>query len=157
MKISARRAEDGAFTLKFDQTEVILSVADLKTLLLQVTRLLTPDSMKADDTAVKQANALADTLKSATDIEIQAFIQAAGEDDILVLLKLSEDDTPLLDKLYSNMTDNMRTLFEEDLGFRYGDGVPDGPAKTAIRAMNATLRTLATDGRFELPLNPKST
>lgn len=156
MKISARRADDGAFTLKFDQTEVVLSVADLKTLLLQVTRLLTPDAMKADANALEQAGKLADTLKGATDIEVQAFIQAAGEDDILVLLKLAEEDEPLLEKLYGNMTDNMRTLFEEDLGFKYGDGVPDGPAKTAIREMNNTLRALAADGRFTLPLEPKA-
>jgi hypothetical protein len=152
MKINARRTEDGTFTLKFDQTEVVLSVADLKTLLLQVTRLLTPDAMKADASAQQEAGKLAETLKSATDIEVQAFIQAAGGEDILVLLKLGEEDQPLLDKLYGNMTDNMRTMFEEDLGFKYGDGVPDGPAKTAIREMNKTLTALAADGRFTLPV-----
>lgn len=154
MKISARRSDDGTFTLKFDQTDVALSTADLKTLLMQVTRLLTPDAMKADASAVESAAKLAATLKGATDIEIQAFIQAAGEDDILVLLKLGEEDEALLGKLYGNMTENMRRLFEEDMGFKYGDGIPDGPAKTAIREMQATIRKLAADGRFTLPLDP---
>lgn len=157
MKISARRAEDGAFTLKFDQTEVVLTVTDLKQLLLQVTRLLTPDNMKADASAEKDAAKLAETLKGATDIEIQAFIQASGEEDVLVLLKMCEEDQPLLDKLYGNMTENMRTLFEEDLGFKYSDGIPNGPAITSIRGMNKALRALAADGRFELPLAPKAT
>ena len=155
MKISARRSDDGTFTLKFDQTEVALSAQDLKSLLMQVTRLLTPDAMKADASAVESAAKLADTLKGATDLEIQAFIQAAGEDDMLVLLKLGEQDEALLAKLHANMTGNMRTLFEEDMGFKYGDGLPDGPAKSAIRNMQATLRKLAVDGRFTLPLDPE--
>ena len=154
MKISARRGEDGSFTLKFDQTEVALTAGDLKTLLLQVTRLLTPVSMRADVAAVDEAKPLADALKGASDIEVQAFIQAAGEDDVLILLKLGEGDDTLLGKLYGNMSEKMRTLFEEDMGFKYGDGVPEGPAKSAIRDMHATLRALAADGRFALPMEP---
>lgn len=155
MKISARRSDDGSFTLKFDQAEVVLSTSDLKSLLMQVTRLLTPDAMKADASAVESAAKLAATLKGATDVEIQAFIQAAGGDDMLILLKLGEGDEALLNKLHVNMSGNMRTLLEEDMGFKYGDGIPDGPAKTAIRNMQATIRALAADGRFTLPLEPE--
>lgn len=151
MKISARRSEDGAFTLKFDQTEVVLGMGDLKRLVMQVSRLLTPESMNTEGAVQQEAVKLAEIIKGADDIGVQALIQAAEEDDILVLLKLGEEDEALLDKLYGNMSEKVQTMFEEDLSFKFGDSVPDGPAKTSIRNLNHSLRTLARDGRFTLP------
>lgn len=146
MRISAKRTENGTFVLHFDNTEVTLSAADLRSLLLQITRILTPDAMKADKDVEMLADAIGGKVKDMNDVGVQHFIQAADDEDILVLLKLGEEDDTLLNKLYGNMSDHLATVFEEDVGFKYGNGMPDSLARSAVKRLNATMDRLRADG-----------
>ncbi|MGA0392993.1 MAG: FliG C-terminal domain-containing protein [Rhodospirillales bacterium] len=136
MKITIVKSSDNTFDVSFDETTVTLSSADIKTLLLQATKVLMPDGgpvAKPEDRAKKFAN----RFQLANDVGVQNFIREADPDELLVLLKIIETDDKLLQRFYSNMSDNLQKMMAEDLAYKLKDGV--APEKVAA-ALNGLMR-----------------
>jgi flagellar motor switch protein FliG len=66
------------------------------------------------------------------DIGIQKLLGIAAHVDVLVLLKAAEADGELLAKLYGNMSERSRKMFEEDLEYRFKDPIPEADVVKAI-------------------------
>ncbi len=145
MKISVAKNADDAYTLKLDETEVALDREGLRTLMLEITRILMPVSADGKS-AEEEAEDFIRGIKTANDIGIQALLGVADQDDILVLLKIAENDTALLGRLYGNMSERSRTIFVEDLNFKYKEGVPARRIGTAIGQLKESARQLEAVG-----------
>lgn len=134
MKISIVKSGDNEFDVSFDETKVTLSSADIKTLLLQATKVLMPDGgpvAKPEDRAKK----FAIQFLKANDVGVQNFIREADPDDLLVLLKIIEADEKLLQRFYANMSDNVQKMMTEDLAFKFKEGVASDKVAAALNGL----------------------
>jgi len=101
-----------SYRLRLRDTEVAVAEADFKGLLLQVTKLLS--SLGGfEKRAEVQILDLVDVVGAAGGI--QKFLLLAYNGDVLVLLKATDDNRVLLEKLYANMSPRPRKIFA---GFR---------------------------------------
>jgi flagellar motor switch protein FliG len=65
-------------------------------------------------------------IKTANDIGIQKFLMIADHGDILIFLKIIEDDQAIKDKFYGNMSDRLGKILSEVIDYIFKDGVsPD--------------------------------
>lgn len=145
MKISVTKAAPDVYVLTIDETEVALDGSALKTLLVEVTRVLAPTADIAA-TDEDRARNFARRIKNANDMGIQKLLLVCDHDDLLVLLKLGEQDKALLRKFYGNMSDRLRKIFAEDLAFKFKDGVPRGRIRDAVDRLSRTARDLEGEG-----------
>ena len=145
MKIAVKKAGPNAFALAIGDAEVALDAAALKTLLLEITRVLAPGAdmaMSEED----RARAFMQRLAGANDLGIQKLLLASRHDDVLVLLKAAENDKSLPRRIYGNMSERSRKIFAEDLVFKFPEGLPPGRLRQAIESLTRTARDLETDG-----------
>jgi len=144
MKIKAKKIAPDIYSFTFDDTEVVLEGADIKKLLIQAMQVLAPGgaTKKEDD----KTKVFLRHIKNANDVGIQKLLLIASHDDLLVLLKTAEDDPVLTEKFFSNMSNNNRKMFEEDLNFEFKDGVPQARAREAMGRLMVTAETLESDG-----------
>ncbi|MBL6946248.1 MAG: hypothetical protein ISR47_06405 [Rhodospirillales bacterium] len=147
MKISVSKTEQGAIAISFDETKVALNMAETKTLLLELTKVLIPGASLAR-TAESRAEDLVRKIRTANDVGIQKFLRVAEHDDLLVLLKFGENDSQLTGKIYGNMTEKSRKIFVEDLTYRFQEGVGDDNLAKAVNRLAVTTRQLEEDGSF---------
>ncbi|MBL6957526.1 MAG: hypothetical protein ISR52_00975 [Rhodospirillales bacterium] len=145
MKISLSKAKDNDYLLSFDDTSVTLDAAGLKSLLLQVTQVLAPGAIETKN-ALEKAGEYIELIKGANDVGIQSLLQAADEDDILVLLKTGEEDQALQEKFFGNMSEKFRKVYQEDLEFKFNEGVSDQLVNSAIKRLKLTTDTLEEKG-----------
>jgi len=145
MKISVGRTEQGSITIAFDETTVTLNMAETKTLLLELTRVLVPGAavMKG---AAERAGMLVGKIKTANDVGIQKLLRIADHDDLVALLKFAENDEQLTGKFYGNMTEKSRKIFVEDVSYRFQDSIGDDDLSTAATRLAITIRRLEEDG-----------
>jgi hypothetical protein len=146
VKIQARQLDGGLFALQFDGTEVRLGSADLKSLLLQVTRLLIPNV--AEGGAGERLLALIARLQDAPDVSVQAFLRRADHADVVVLLKSGEAAPERLDKLFRNMSERSRKMCLEDVAFMFPDDLPPQRANSSALRLAALVRALEGEGRM---------
>ncbi len=146
MKINVYEDGKGTYAISFDGDEVKLDTRDLKELLMQTTEVLAPTaavSRKADaDQRVFMAR-----LSAADDVGVQALIQTAGHDDIVVLLKMSELDHELRDKLIHNMSDTNRKIFLEDVDYKFQQDAVESLVRAAFVRLQRVVEELEDDGR----------
>ena len=95
MKIAVTKSSNNTFEISFGEQTISVGLDDLKSLLMEVTRVLVPGGSLGKESA-GQASDLVSRMKSADDVGIQKFIPSVDEDDILILLKYGEDDEALL-------------------------------------------------------------
>lgn len=131
MAVSVIKLAPESYRLRLGDTEVDVAEADLKVLLLQITKLLAPVG-GFEKSAEEQIREFMDVIGAAGDVAIQKFLLLADNGDILVLLKTAENDSALLNKLYTNMSPRSRKIFAEDLAYKYKDGVPGSEIGAAI-------------------------
>jgi hypothetical protein len=136
MKISITKSEDNTFDFTFDETKVTLSFADIKTLLLQATKVLMPSGAPVAKPEAR-AKRFAVRFQKANDVGVQNFIREADPDELLVLLKIVEPDAALLQRFYSNMSNNLQKMMTEDLAFKFKEGL--APEKVAA-SLNGLMR-----------------
>ena len=154
MKITARKAAPDQFVLRFEETEVTLTSGDLKTLLLQITRLLAP----AEDvlrSAEDRAKEFLTRLKGANNVGLQKFIMLAPHDDLLVLLKSAEADQDALQKFYANMSDRSRKIVAEDLVYKFKEAVPATQLTLALGRLTRLAKDLEGEGTLVIEGAPK--
>lgn len=144
MEINARQAAPDVYTITFDETEVVLEGGDIKTLLLEVMKLLAPDG--STEKSKEKAKEFLRHIKNANDVGIQKLMLSARHEDLLVLLSKAEDDQVLQDKFFNNMSDTNRKVFVEDLDFQSREEQPEGLERDAFKRLIKTARKLEADG-----------
>ena len=145
MRILIRQSGPDVFVLHFDETEIALNRNEVKLLLLELTKTLLPDGAV---TAGPRERALAfmQRIVKADDVGVQRLLGSAAHEDLLILLKLGEEDEALTKKLYDNMSQRSRKIFAEDLTFRFSEGVPERQIATAISSLTRIARRLEDEG-----------
>ena len=131
MEVSVTKLASDSYRLRLGDTEIDVAEADLKVLLLQVTKLLPPGG-GFEKSAEEQTREFMSLIDGAGDVAIQKFLLLADNGDVLVLLKAAENDGALMEKLYANMSERSRKIFAEDLAYKYKDGVPASEVGAAI-------------------------
>jgi hypothetical protein len=145
MKIVVKQAAPDVFSLTFEDTEIPLEGRDLKNLLLQVTKVLAPGGATVKNPEDK-AKEFVRHIKTANDIGIQKFLMTADQGDILVFLKVTEDDQAIKDKLYGNMSDRLGKILAEDIAYKFKDGVSTGQASASTGRLMALAEDLEKSG-----------
>ncbi len=145
MKISVGKTESGGIAISFDGTKVELNMAETKTLLLELTKVLIPGAA-VTKSPTKRAEEMVRKITTANDVGIQKFLRVADHDDLVALLKFAENDEKLTGKIYGNMTEKSRKMFVEDLSYRFQDRISDDDTGKAITRLAVTTRELAEDG-----------
>lgn len=145
MKIEVKQAAPDVFSLTFDGHEFALEGRDLKNLLLQVTKVLAPGLTAAKPPEDRTREFLRH-LKNANDIGIQKFLMSSDQKDVLVLLKVAENDQPMLDKCYRNMSERVRKILAEDLVYKFKNGISTGQINTAFTRLMETADSLEKSG-----------
>ena len=148
MRINVARDENGAFVLSFDDTMVTLGAKDLKVLLLEIMQVFGG----AGESPLNQVShdLLFARLKEADDVSLQTLIQVAEHDDMVALVKLGETDEQLQQKLFQNMSDNNRKIFQEDAAYRFKETVPPDQVSIAILRLTQVCETLRDEGRADI-------
>jgi hypothetical protein len=145
MKIAVTKSSDNSFEIAFGEQKVSVSLDDLKSLLMEVTRVLVP-SGGPNKGGEAQAKDLVSRMKSADNVGIQKFIPSVDEDDILILLKYGEDDEALLKKFYSNTSERSRKMHAEDMAYKFQNGIPAGQLEAAVSRLLKTAQQMEQDG-----------
>ena len=145
MKITVKKAAPDVFELTLDDTTVALEGDDLKELLLQITRVLIPAREAAED-AKGRAREFMRRIKNANDLGIQKLLRQVDPDDVLVLLKIAENNPAVRDKFHRNMSERSQKIFSEDLAYRFKDKVPASRADAAIERLSAAVAGLEEEG-----------
>jgi flagellar motor switch protein FliG len=145
MKISVKKAAPDVYALSLDDTELALDGADIKTLLLEITRILAPAEEVAR-TAKDRVRDFLRHIKNANDVGLQKFLLVADHDDVLVLLKAAEDDKALSRKFYSNMSERSRKIFIEDLAYKFRQEVSGSQIAAAISRLIGVAKELEDEG-----------
>ncbi|MBL6945726.1 MAG: hypothetical protein ISR47_03715 [Rhodospirillales bacterium] len=145
MKISVGKTEQGSIAIAFGETNVQLNMAETKTLLLELTKVLVPGGVMTKS-AKDRAAVLAHKLKTASDVGVQKFLRVADHDDLVALLKFGENDEQLTGKIYGNMTEKSQKMFAEDLSYRFQDSIGDDDLAKAVTRLAITTRQLEEDG-----------
>jgi hypothetical protein len=114
MSIKVLKNESGEFLLSFDDTLVILKQTDLKRLLVEIIQAYSGKS-KFDPTD------LFGRLIKAEDVSIQTLLQSAENGEIAALIKASETNKTLKEKLLKNMSKNSRKTVEEEVEFKFDE------------------------------------
>ena len=148
MKISVKKAQNGVYAISIDDCVHTLTTQDLKGLLMAAVRALTPGALPTLSPS-EEAHALGNRLKSANDPGLQKLIVSAGDDDMLIFLKSTEDDRALHEKLFSNMSERKHKMLSEDLDFRFPEGVSDDELGEAVVRLIDLSNHLHNDGTLE--------
>lgn len=149
MKISVKKAQNGVYAVSFDETTHTLTTQDVKALLMQAVRALTPGAISTVPPA-EEAHDLAERLKTANDPGLQKLILSVTDDDLLMFLKSTENDTVLHAKMFDNMSQRKHKMMSEDLEFRFVDGVDEDRLGEAVIRLIEVTNQLQSDGVLEL-------
>ncbi|MBF0246471.1 MAG: hypothetical protein HQL36_00135 [Alphaproteobacteria bacterium] len=148
MKISVKQTQHGIFSVAFDDVAHTLTTSELKRMLMAAVKALSPGAVPTispDD----EARELGERLKSASPPGLQRFLMSVRDDDLLLLLKLTEDDQDLHATLFANMSQHKHTMLAEDLQYRFHDGeIPADAQEDALHRILQVANQLAHEGAF---------
>lgn len=148
MRIHVSKDKTGTFVISFDEMMVTLSGKELKVLLLEIMQAFGSTGQDA----IKETNCdrFFARVKEADGISLQTLIQIAEHDDMVTLVKLAERDETVRQKLFQNMSDNNRKIFQEDADYRFRENVPADDADLALLRLTQICDTLTEEGRAEI-------
>jgi len=149
MKISVKKAQNGVYALAIDDTTHTLTTRELKLLLMESVKSLTPGAVSSVSPA-DEARDLAERLKAANDPGLQKLIMSVSDDDILVFLKSTENDTLLHAKLFDNMSERKHKMLSEDLEYRFTDGIDEDLLGASVIRLIELTNQLQNDGVLEI-------
>lgn len=148
MRIHVSKDNTGTFVLSFDETMVTLSGKELKVLLLEIMQAFGSTGQDAiKETSYERFFA---RVKEADDVSLQTLIQIAEHEDMVTLVKLAEKDESVRQKLFLNMSDNNRKIFQEDAAYRFKEEVPNDHADLALLRLTQICDTLRDEGKAEI-------
>ena len=145
MKISVRKAAPDVFALTFDSQEVVLDGGDVKRLLAEIARILSPGSAAMGSPSANIEDFLRN-LRRANDVGVQTLIRQAAHEDVLVLLKATESDAPAAACLSRNMSERLRKICAEDLAYKYREPLTPEQAIPALSRLSEIARELEGTG-----------
>ena len=145
MKISVKKAAPDVYALNLDDTELAFDGDELKTLLVEITRILAP-AADVGKSASDRARDFLRHIKNANNVGLQKFLLAADHDDVLALLKVAEDNKALLRKFHSNMSDRSHKIFVEDLAYAFREEGGETRMTAAINRLVSLAKELEDDG-----------
>lgn len=148
MKISVKKAQNGVYAISIDDSVHTLATQDLKRLLMEAVRALTPGALPTLSPS-EEAHELGERLKTANDPGVQKLIVSAGDDDMLIFLKSTDDDPALHQKLFTNMSERKHKMLSEDLEFRFPEGLSDDELGEAVVRLIDLCNHLHNDGTLE--------
>ena len=154
MKITVTRPNPSRFELRFDDTTVVLDGSETKTLLLELTKHLVPGNRPAS-AQENRFRSFARKLCQADDVGVQTLLLKADADDILVILKAGEDDSQLRGRIYANMTEKARIIAEEDLRYKFREGVGEDRITAATERIERIVKDLVEDGVLRFNRAPR--
>lgn len=149
MKIHSKRVAPDVYSISFGETEVVLQGNEVKTLLMQLMEVLTPEADGGFGVISKEEKKRTEflaRLPNANDVGVQKLLLVADHRDLLALLKSAENNAALRHKFFSNMSDNNAKMFNEDLNYEFRDGLPENRRCEAIDRLIALARDLELDG-----------
>lgn len=150
MAVEVKKDAGGNFVIKVDEQSLVVDPKNARLVLAHLAQLIRPETaaQRSDRTAEFLAQ-----LRTASDSGIQNLLRGADHDDVLVLLKLAEDDTPLRDKLYGNMTSKSAQIYAEDVEFKFQSELPGILVEDAMGRLRQTARELVENGtlKYEKP------
>ncbi|MBL4613757.1 MAG: hypothetical protein JKY27_02630 [Magnetovibrio sp.] len=149
MKISVKKAQNGVYSVAFDDATHTLTTRDLKILLLEAVKSLTPGAISCVS-PTQEAFDLATRLKAANNPGLQKLIMSVTDDDILIFLKSTQSDVQLHTKLFDNMSERKHKMLAEDLEYRFADGIDDGLLGEAVIRLIELTNQLQNDGVLEI-------
>ena len=148
MRIHVSKDNSGTFVLSFDETMVTLSGKELKVLLLEIMQAFGSTGQDAiKETSYERFFA---RVKEADDVSLQTLIQIAEHEDMVTLVKLAEKDESVRQKLFLNMSDNNRKIFQEDAAYQFKEEVPNDHADLALLRLTQICDTLRDEGKAEI-------
>ena len=145
MKITVTRPNPNRFELHFDDATIALDGSETKTLLLELTRHLMPGNRQSS-AQESRFRSFTRKLCQADDVGVQTLLLKADANDILVILKAGEDDSQLRGRIYANMTEKARIIAEEDLRYKFREGVGDDRIAAAIERIERIVKDLVEEG-----------
>ena len=143
MRIGVSKTANGGLRIRLGEVEAELSMAEVKTLLVQILGQMAGTGGPGPE---ERFAGFVNKLAGANDVGIETLIRSAHDDDVLVLLKSAEGDDTLTGKLYRNMSERSRKMYQEDLGFRFADGIPDADLGRAASRLTEQARELESAG-----------
>lgn len=146
-KIQVAQTGEQEYELRVDEMRATLARPQLKALLLQLTEALLPGSGLSE----KALQANLKWLKKLQTVDgpgMQALLSEVDPDDLLVVLKLTEEDAAFQKKVFDNMSANKAKMCREDLEFRMTEPPPDWEANLAIERVMVTARRLSQNDRL---------
>ena len=148
MKISVKKAHNGVYAVSIDDSVHTLTAQDLKRLLMEAVQAMTPGAVPTLSPS-EEVHDLGNRLKKANDPGLQKLIVSAGDDDMLIFLKSTEDDAALHEKLFANMSERKHKMLSEDLEFRFPEGVSDDELGAAAVRLLDLSNQLHNEGSLE--------
>jgi flagellar motor switch protein FliG len=145
MEIQVLKDGNGDFFLSFDDIMITLPSAELKQLLIQIIQ-----AYGGADNSKFSPEEFFERLKKADDVSLQTLIQVAENDDLVALVKLSENDKDLQSKLFKNMSDNSRKNFVEDAGFKFAEGSNESQLNIALLRLTLTCNSLSKEKKAKI-------
>ncbi len=149
MKISVTKTAENTYDIVAGDQSISLSINDLKLLLLESVRVLAPSGGIKKGNKV-QVDDLINRLKLADDVSVQKFIVAMGEDDILIFLKYAEEDSVLLEKFYSNMSERSKKIQAENIAYQFQNGIPASQLDETFARLLKMAQKMKEDGSLIL-------
>jgi hypothetical protein len=143
MKVSITQTAPDEYVLSLDETQITATNDDLRELLKVVSGVPIPTPPKP---VIDPARRFVDQIKAADDTAVQMLIRTADDDDLLVILKHAENDEPLSNKIYGNMSERSRKIFAEDLTYKFKEQVTATQVSAAVDRLIITIRDLEDKG-----------
>lgn len=143
MAVEVKQLSDDEIEITVDGASVSMDAEAARRLAEQLAQLL--NSGSAVDESDRTIGFLRG-LGTANDVGIQNLLRAAADDDVLVLLKLTENQPAVTRKLYDNMTERSAKIYAEDLQFKFQDALPETVAAEALDRLSKIASELAGDG-----------
>ena len=148
MRISVKKAQNGVYALTIGDHTHTLSTMDLKHLLMEGVKALTPGAI-ASVSPYEEACDLAARLKSANAPGLQKLILSADDNDMVIFLKSVEKDEDLQRTFFENMSEHKKIILSEDLQFRFPEGVNEDDLSDAVIRLIELTTQLQADGILE--------
>lgn len=131
MKVSITQTAPDEYVLSLDETQITATNDGLRELLKVVSGVLIPTPPKP---VIDPARRFVDQIKAADDTAVQMLIRTA------------ENDEPLSNKIYGNMSERSRKIFAEDLTYKFKEQVTATQVSVAVDRLIITIRDLEDKG-----------
>lgn len=150
MAVEVKKDASGNFEIHVDNQSLVVDPKNARAILAHLAQLIRPETAsQRSEGAAKFLN----QLRHASGSGIQGLLRSADHEDVLVLLKLSEEDNALRAKLYGNMTPKSAQMYAEDVEFKFQADLPGILVEDAVRRLIKTANELVENGtlKYEKP------